>query len=179
MVHFKIQSVKMKKKLELNNYLKFLPLLVIYLIICLIKQKNIMVGDEGRYLDYAYKLLNGTYASSNDAEYSFLWNGPDYPIFLIPFVYFKTSLLIPKLFNVLFLYFGIFYFHKSLVLFISTQKALILSFILGLYYPLLMESLPKILTEGISFFLASMFTFYSLLYLKKKEQKIHCSHHLH
>ena len=40
-------------------------------------------GDEWRYLYYAKNLLSGYYSPP---EHIFLWNGPGYPLFLVPFV---------------------------------------------------------------------------------------------
>ncbi|WP_053991483.1 glycosyltransferase family 39 protein [Mangrovimonas sp. TPBH4] len=164
--------MKTKLKCITNNiYLLFSPLLILYLIICLIKQQNILIGDEGRYLAYAHNLLNGTYIGSFKEESNFLWNGPGYPLFLTPFLYLKIPLLIPKLFNALFIYFGIIYLYRSLLLFLNKNKALLISLALGLYYPLLFESLPRILTEAISFFLVSFFTYQFITNLKLGRRK--------
>lgn len=154
-----------------NSYFKFSPLLFLYIIICYVKQQNVLVGDEGRYLEYANNLLNGFYIGSQQNEYMFLWNGPGYPIFLTPFLYLKIPLLIPKLFNALFIYLGIIYLDKSLLFFIKKNKAFLISLILGLYYPLLLESLPRILTEAISFFLVAFFTYQSIKYIKQDKLK--------
>ena len=42
------------------------------------------IGDEQRYIDYANNLWNGFY--SPDFPNIFIWNGPGYPIFLMPFI---------------------------------------------------------------------------------------------
>ena len=52
----------MKKFFALNDHIKFLPVLILYVIICLIKSKDILVGDEDDYLRYANNLLTGYYA---------------------------------------------------------------------------------------------------------------------
>ncbi|WP_296377948.1 hypothetical protein [Winogradskyella sp.] len=160
----------MKKILLLNDYLKFIPLLLVYLLICIVKSKNILVGDEDDYLRYANNLLNGYYAHTS-YDYDFLWNGPGYPIFLTIFEFFNCSYLIPKLCNALFLYFGITLFFKTLKLLIPEKKAIYVALILGLYYPFLAQAIPFILTEALCFFLTSLFSYNLLLYSNKNSNK--------
>ena len=149
---------------HLNPFLKFLPLLVIYLILCILKQENNLIGDEGRYVIYADNLLKGFYASTAEQEYTFLWNGPGYPIFLTIFRYLDLPFIIPKLFNTLFIYCGIIFFYKTLKLFISLKKSVIISLLLGLYYPFLVEAIPKLLTEALSFFLICYLIYNATIY---------------
>ena len=137
-----------------KTYLKFIPLLFIYVVIIILKHKNEFIGDEGRYWEYALKLINGQYADLSYNEYSYLWNGPGYPIILIPFVLAGVSLFTIKLFNAVLVFVSIIFFYKSLLLLnIGKNKASITSMALGLYLPFLLQALPSILTEAISFFL--------------------------
>lgn len=134
-------------------YLKFLPLLFIYVVIIILKHKNEFIGDEGRYWEYSIKLINGQYADLSYNEYSYLWNGPGYPIILIPFVLAGGSLFTIKLFNAVLVFVSIIFFYKTLLLLnIGKNKASITSMALGLYFPFLLQALPSILTEAISFF---------------------------
>ena len=110
----------MKTILKLNDYLKFLPLLLLYTIICITKQQNIFVGDEERYVIYADNLLNGFYAGTS-SEYIFLWNGPGYSILLMFFRFFSIPLVIAKGCNGIFIYFGLVYLFKTLKCF-SSEK---------------------------------------------------------
>ena len=160
----------MKKFLLQKDYLKFTPLLLIYVLICIVKSQNNLVGDEDDYLRYANNLLNGYYAHTSN-DYAFLWNGPGYPIFLMIFEFFDCSYLIPRLCNALFLYFGVTLFFKALKLLIPEKKALYVSLILGLYYPFLSQALPFMLTEALSFFLISLFTYNLLLYSNNNSKK--------
>lgn len=153
-----------------NEYIFFLPLLLIYVLICLIKQQNILVGDEDDYLLYADNLTNGFYADPSH-EYSYLWNGPGYPLVLAFFKILNFPLLIPKLLNTLFIYLGIVYVFKTLKQFINKKTSFIFALALGLYYPLLVQSIPKLLTEALSFFLVSLFTYSVFSYINKKSKK--------
>jgi len=160
----------MKYTINTNDYLKFLPLFIIYIIICFIKQQDILVGDEDDYLLYAENIINGFYADASH-EYSYLWNGPGYPLFLAIFRLFNISLVLAKLFNCIFLYIGIVYFYKTLKQIICKKKALYIAIALGLYYPLLVEALPKLLTEALSFCLISLFAYSLFKYLTRKSKK--------
>lgn len=149
-----------------NPFFKLFPLLIVYIILCVLKQKNVLIGDEDDYVLFADNLLEGFYANPQH-EYSFLWNGPGYPIFLTILRYLSLPLIVPKLFNSIFIYFGIVFFYKALSLFISSRKSFIISILLGLYYPFLVEAIPKLLTEALSFFLICYFLYNTTLYLDK------------
>lgn len=155
----------MTKINKINDYVKFTPFLVIYFIICLVKVQDTLIGDEDDYLLYANNLINGFYANPSH-EYSFLWNGPGYPMFLSIFVYFKIPLLIPKMFNVVFMYLGLVFFFKTISEFIPRKKASFVAILLGLYYPFLVESIPFLLTESLSYFLISSCFYNIFLYIK-------------
>lgn len=160
----------MKLKLFDNDYVIYLPHLVIYILICLFKQNDFFVGDEERYVRYAENILNGFYASTQFDD-SFLWNGPGYPLFLTLFKILKVPLLYAKLFNSLFLYLGLIFLYKTLKKYLNIKKAFIVTSIFGLYYPLLQISIPYILTEAISFFLVTFFSYHVLSYSKTTQNK--------
>ena len=154
-----------------KSYIKLSPFLLFYILIVIFKQENVFVGDEGRYWDYAGKLICGFYADSSYAEYSFLWNGPGYPIFLMIFKYLNIPVIVPKLFNGVLLYLALLYFYKTLVFFLNKKHSFLITILLGLYYPNLMQSLPKLLTEALSFFLVCAMAYYVLKFEKDKKRK--------
>mgnify|MGYP007014082111 CR=1 FL=1 len=154
----------------MKDYLKFSPLLFIYIIICLLKQQDILIGDEDDYLLYADNLLKGFYAD-NSHEYSFLWNGPGYPILLSAFRLFELPIVFAKLFNTVLIYFGIIVINATLKQLIGNRKAFFISLAIGLYYPFLSRSIPYLLTEALSFFLISLFTYSVFSFLIKKSKK--------
>ncbi|MCB4808867.1 hypothetical protein LG651_11450 [Tamlana sp. 62-3] len=151
-----------------KSIILFLPLLILYILIALLVIDNGLGGDQARYLRYAKNLLNGTYAIDGAL---FLWNGPGYPLILAPFVFLNASIIFLKGLNIIFLFFGILFFHKTCLAFFNKIQALLCSYILGLYYPNLLFSLKYILTEGFAFFLACGFLFYFTTALKKGKRK--------
>ena len=159
------------KKAEQNYWLTMLPLLALYIFIIFIKNDR-LEGDEGRYWDYAGKLLQGEYASLDNNEYSYLWNGPGYPMILMPFRYADSPWIIPRLLNGFFIYFGLLLLFNSLNEYTSRLKALLLCIILGLYYPMLYASLPALMTEALCFFLICAII-YCVVYFKKDQRNIY------
>ena len=79
------------KILQKKN-LVFTPLLVAYAIISFFFSENILVADEGRYLNFSENILNGFYANP-DLKPGFLWCGPGYPIILLLFTLLKAKLV--------------------------------------------------------------------------------------
>ena len=140
----------------MKDKIKLLPLLFYYGIVILIFSSSNFWGDEGRYVMYANNLLNGHYSPLDDI---YLWNGPGYPIVLIPFVFFKLPWLTAKLLNALFLFLSILYFYSALRLYIKERSSLYFAYILGIYPPFL-RHIHQLLTEPLSIFLVSGFLFH-------------------
>lgn len=159
----------MKKSILSNPWLKLLPFLVLYLVLVVLKHSEQLVGDEGRYWSYAGELLKGGFAlDGND----FLWSGPGYPLFVAVFRFLDAPLLLPKLFNALFLYLGLVLIYKTLSLYITKQKkAFFLTAILGLYYPSFMQALPSLLTEALAFLCVCAVAYFTCKGLKENKLK--------
>lgn len=153
-------------KLTLQRTLKFLPLFILYVIIVYLLNDPHTKGDEGRYLGFTNNLLNGYYAIPG-IRAGFLWNGPGYPIILIPFKYFHLPLIFPRVLNAIFLTFGVIYLYKSLLFYIDERKSFIISLLCGLTHPYVIFAVSSILTEGISFFLISAALYYFLKLYKQ------------
>jgi len=75
-----------------------------YIIITVVFSKVILIGDESRYLMFAENITRGYY--SQPPPNISLWNGPGYPLLLVPFVLIN-SLKLAKIFNAIFLYFSV------------------------------------------------------------------------
>ncbi|KJD32065.1 hypothetical protein PK35_11535 [Tamlana nanhaiensis] len=146
----------------------FFPLLILYILIAFLVIDNGLGGDQARYLQYAENLINGTYAIDGAL---FLWNGPGYPLLLAPFVFLNASIVFLKSLNIIFIFSGVYFFHKTCLEFFNKKQAIICSYILGLYYPNLLFSLKYILTEGFAFFLACGLLFYLTIAIKKGKRK--------
>jgi hypothetical protein len=149
----------------LNIYFKFTPFLLLYLIICIVFAPHKNVGDECRYLSFAYNLLGGFYSPPyQDIN---LWNGPGYPLFLAPFIFLKLPLIALRLLNGLLLYFSLVISYKTVSVYSSKRSAFLHTVLLGLYFPIF-EMLPLILTESLTWFLISLVCF---LFIKSYLQK--------
>lgn len=91
--------------------LRLLPLLALYLLFVLLNAKDVLIGDEGRYVIGARNILQGFLASE---ESLYLWNGPGYPLYLVPFVALGLPLLWAKLGNAVLLWLALLRVHQSL-----------------------------------------------------------------
>lgn len=81
--------------------LKLLPLFVLFAIAGLAGAKGDLDGDGWRYLANARNLLHGGYASP---ETLMFWNGPGYPLTLVPWLALHAPLAFARLANALWLY---------------------------------------------------------------------------
>lgn len=146
--------------------LLFASLLAIYLIIIVGFSSSSLQGDENRYIGQANNLIQGFYTNSENPD---LTNGPGYPLVLLPFISANVDLLLLRILNGIFVFIGVFYFYKTLRIYVKPKFALIFSGILGIYPPLI-RMMPLILTESLSFLLvnASIFYFCSLYKNKRK-----------
>ena len=125
-----------------NPWLVFSPFLVVFILLVLKLHADKMEGDESRYIMYAQNLLQGFYSPKN---FVFLWNGPGYPLFLVPFLYFKLPLITIPLANALMQYMSIVFLFKSIKAYTNTKVAFIASLAWGLSY-LGYQEIPSILT---------------------------------
>ena len=99
---------------DLNPLLVFFPFLLLFILIILNFGSNKIIGDEVRYFNFANNILAGFYSPpSPDIN---LWNGPGYPLFLTPFVWLQTPLIILKLTNAFLQYFSIIFAIDGLIL---------------------------------------------------------------
>jgi hypothetical protein len=129
-------------------------LLVFYAAIVVAFSRSALWGDEGRYLDYTRELIQGL--ESGRIPRPMLHNGPGYPLFLLPFVWLGAPLLVPRLFNALFLALAVFFFRRTLARYTTPGRAAVWSYALGLYWPMY-TTLPLLLTEPQSLFLVTLF----------------------
>lgn len=152
------------------DWFLFLPLLLLYWAIIILRSKDTFVGDELRYLGFAKNLLNGYYATPDFAD-EFLWNGPGYPIFLAALIFIKAPLILIKFCNSLFLFFGVVLLFRTLKTKIPFKYAFILSYCAGLTHPYIFISLTIIHTEALSFFLVSCSLHFFIKYHQNESKK--------
>jgi 4-amino-4-deoxy-L-arabinose transferase-like glycosyltransferase len=154
----------MIKKIAKYPYLTFLPFLFFYIYIILINKWPVLYGDEIRYVDFAHNLIHGFY--SPPAPHINLWNGPGYPIILLPFIALKVPVLYITLLNALYQYLAIVFLYKSLNLIASYKIALTFSLLLAIY-PNALAILPILYTEAFTSFLVSSLIYTLTLYYVK------------
>jgi len=84
--------------------LKILPLFGLFAIADLAGAKGDFEGDGWRYLANARNLLHGGYASP---ETLMFWNGPGYPLTLVPWIALHAPMALARLANALWLYLAV------------------------------------------------------------------------
>jgi hypothetical protein len=146
-----------------KNVLKLFPLLLIYIIVILSASSNEFWGDESRYVMFATNLSKGYY-SPKDAPN--IWNGPGYPIVIVPFIILNLPLLTAKVINAFFLFAAVIYFKQTLNFYINEKAALSLSYIFGLYPPFFRQ-IHLLLTEALVFLLICGFIFHLCKYYRE------------
>ena len=149
-----------------NYWIRFLPFLLLYIILVLLLQKKQLEGDEGRYLMYAGNLLKGHYSPENEI---LIWNGPGYPILLMPFIALKSSWTIIRILNSVMIYFSVVFLFKTLLLFISERKAFLFTICWAIYY-IMFREMTKILTESFIILLLVLLQYYIIIVFQESKK---------
>lgn len=149
----------MAVKLTRNPYLIFLPFLILYATVIIVNKWPTLYGDEIRYANFAWHLLHGYY--STPKPNIDLWNGPGYPLTVVPFMWLKIHSLTITLMNAIYQYFALVFLCKALKLVTSHKMALLFTFPLAIY-PNALSILPIMYTEAFTYLLVSAFI-YSLI----------------
>jgi hypothetical protein len=139
-----------------NPYLLFAPFLLFFIAFILLLHTNSNEGDETRYLMFAQNLLHGFY--SPPAPDINLWNGPGYPLILMPFVGLRLPLICMTLMNAIFYYLSIIFLFKALRLFLTFQKAFFVSLFWACFFNSY-QKIPRINSETFTLFLISLLIF--------------------
>jgi hypothetical protein len=155
---------------EQSPFILFLPFLVLYIFYVLRFHTDAMEGDEARYIQFAQNLLHGFY--SPPYPKIDLINGPGYPILLVPFVALKLPLISITLFNAVLHYLSIVLLYRSVLLITdSIKKSLIVSVCWGSYF-LAWQEMPCTMTETVTLFLISLFSFLLLRIFKEANKPV-------
>jgi hypothetical protein len=157
----------MLKKCSGRPALFLLPFLFLYLIIVLLRQSDVPFGDETRYIWFSQNLLHGFY-SPPPPEIN-LWNGPGFPLYLVPFVALGMPPLAIKLCNAILYYLALLLVNKTLSRFISAERSFVIVSIAGLYY-MPFKSLPHILSEIFTVFLVASVAFTATFYFSSEKK---------
>ncbi|MDH3695258.1 MAG: glycosyltransferase family 39 protein, partial [Gammaproteobacteria bacterium] len=124
-------------------------------------------GDEIRYVLYANNLLQGIYAIP---EVLHIRNGPGYPLLLAPFEALNSQIIIERIANSILVLLGLLYFYKLVRIYTSSNTALIATFCLGIYPPLLYW-LGRLYSEAFAFFLINGFAYHFCSWYSNKNIK--------
>ncbi|MBB6109672.1 Dolichyl-phosphate-mannose-protein mannosyltransferase [Mucilaginibacter lappiensis] len=151
----------MNIKFKRNPFLLFLPFLLYYVYYILKHKWPVLYGDEPRYISFAVNLLHGFY--SPPAPVINLWNGPGYPIALMPFAALHLPIIFYPLLNALFYYLSIIFLYKALTC-VAREKIARFFAIIWAFYFNIYTYLPAILTEIFSAFLIAAFIYSVVLF---------------
>ena len=157
-------------KIQLNDYLFTLPILVIFTINVLLLGENFPVSDGIRYWDTASDILDGFQKKSILDSY-FLLNGPIYPLILAFLKGIGFSVKASIYFNAFFLYVGFTFFYKTLYQYISFKKSLLATYILVFIDPFLFYWTAKLYSEPLAIFLVCFLIFYINRFIKSNSKK--------
>ena len=146
----------MTANLSRNPYIIFLPFLVLYAIVIIVNKWPALYGDEIRYADFAWRLLHGYY--SPPKPHIDLWNGPGYPLTIVPFMWLKVHSFTITLMNAIYQYFALIFLYKALKLVTNYRIALWFTLPLAVY-PNALSILPIMYTEAFTFLLVSSFIY--------------------
>lgn len=144
-------------KFRKNPFLIFSPFLVFFIFYALIYHHDLLEGDESRYIMFAQNLLHGFYSPS--APDINLWNGPGYPIILIPFIALKLPLIYITLINAVFQYLSIVFLFKALHEILSFKKSILFSLFWAFCYSTY-QYISMIYTETLMLFLISLLIYF-------------------
>ena len=153
------------KRITAQPFVFFLPFLAIYLLIILVSHSNSLQGDEGRYVQYARNLLNGYYSPLGEV---YLWNGPGYPLVLMPILAMGLPLMVAYLLNALFQYISVVFIYKTLLFFVNKRLALIFSLFWACFY-IGFKEMIWLYTEPISNMVMCIFLWNTAFVLNQKE----------
>ena len=141
------------RNLSRRPWIALLPFLVLYVVLVLVFHKDAMEGDEGRYVFFAENLSQGFYSPRDEIN---LWNGPGYPLVLVPLVLMGLPYICFTLLNAVFLYLALVITFAELRAVSSEKVAWTFACFLGLYY-IAWDELVQILTEPITLLLIALF----------------------
>lgn len=150
----------MIKSLISNNLNKkttkyiFIAILVLIIFGLKTQKDSLTIGDEQRYIDYAHNLWHGYY--SPPFPDVFIWNGPGYPIFLMPFVKIGFGVIGLRIVNAILYIVALILFDRLLQKRVSETMCNIVLFYLVFYIPIYSE-MSLVLTESLTFLLITLF----------------------
>ncbi len=145
----------------MRTVLKLLPIFIVHVLIIVMYSQGHpgLVQGENRYVTDAAKLIeSGDRVIERDPV---PWNGPGYPLFLVPFLLLHAPNIVIRLANAALLLLGSLYLVRTLRYYVRERWAYVAVYCVGLY-PVLLKYLPRIITEPICVFLACGLAFHMI-----------------
>jgi hypothetical protein len=130
--------------------LRLLPLFACFALMSFVQAKPPGDGDGWRYILNARHLLEGYFAGPDTLMF---WNGPGYPIVLMPFVALGLPMALARLLNAVFLSLAVAHFQGALRLAGIGKRSLAYAYAMGILLFLHGPLLGMIMTESLSVFL--------------------------
>lgn len=158
----------MLEKIKRNPYLLFLPFLCFYILFIIRYRYHEIYGDEGRYIDFAKNLFHGFY--SPPMPNINLWNGPGYPIILMPFMALHVPSIYLSLPNALFMYLSVVLLYRACALLTSNRVALFCA-LLWAIYPDMVHMCLSVYTEVFTSFMIAALLYAVTLFYRKRHRR--------
>lgn len=156
----------MKLNKILNNpFIVFLPFFFLYAAIAITEMAHINSGDSLRYQFYAKNLLSGYFSS---AEIVDIWNGPMYPITLIPIFLFRLPIWVGLIFNAFFIYISGVFLYKSVSIF-SSRKMAFTAAAIFMCMPNFHILTRALMSESLACAFASLSLYFSIVAFSKRK----------
>ena len=141
-----------------SPWLMFLPFLIVYMVFVMLMREHINDGDSLRYQFYAQNLLHGYFTDRDCVD---IWNGPGYPLILVPILFLKLPMIAASFLNAFFQYLSVVFLYK-IIKFVSTRAyAVVLALAWACYYPV-QYHLYTLTTEATVNLLVVLLCFFTL-----------------
>ena len=136
--------------------MRFLPLLILYVLVLFSNPHHYSRTDETRYMWFAENLSKGYYTTDGEVN---LWTGPGYPLVLSPFVALGLPWFAARALNVVFMFGAVLYLYAALRHHVNIPAATIGACVLGIW-PTVVRFVPRLMTETLAVFLVCGFIFH-------------------
>ena len=154
---------KCLEKLGDCPFLLFLPFLFVYLAIVVVMSGHVHDGDAPRYFFYAQNLVDGYFTDRDCVD---IWNGPGYPILLMPIVFFGLPHIFATILNAVFQYLSVVFLYKCVRMVSNVKYAIVCAIFWACYYPVIYV-MRVALSESVTNLLIVLLCFFALKAFKE------------
>jgi len=157
-----------RKNFIKNPWFIFLPFLAIYVILVITFPTQLRIGDEIRYCWYADNLTHGFYSPPQPDI--ILWNGPGYPITLVPIIALQLPDVCLTILNALFMYVSVVLLFIALKKYVSFKVALIFTIFWATYIDMF-ASIIFVLSESLTALIITLLLYYIVKTFESSSKK--------